>query len=242
MKSTKADPRVADLVQTAKLRMGLFPSFFYSTAASTGKLQGVGIEIASALAARIGVELVLLEYPSPPGVVQALKAGNCDVAFLGLDPARAEEIDFTPPCMQADFTFLVPEGSSIGSIDDADKAGNRIAVVRNHAMETALKGKLNNAELILAETPDAAFGLLRSRDANVLAGIRPGLLKYATLMPGSRVLEDSYGVNVLALAVAKAQPELLSYLSNFVEHARTTGLVGRAIESAGLHGIQAVTC
>ena len=238
---TKTDLRVADLLRNAKLRIGLFPSFFYNRAPNTRKLQGVGIEIANALAARIGIELVLLEYPSPPGVVQALKAGNCDVAFLGLDPSRAAEIDFTPPCMQADFTFMVPAGSSIRSIDDADKAGTRIAVVRNHAMEFALKGKLNNAERVLAETPDAAFGLLHNRDADVLAGIRPGLLKYASLMPGSRVLEGSYGANVLALAVAKGQHELLSYLSDFVEHARTTGLVHRAIESSGLKGIRVIT-
>jgi polar amino acid transport system substrate-binding protein len=241
MKSTKPDARVADLVRNGKLRIGLFPSFFYSTATSTGKLQGVGIEIATALAAWIGVDLVLLEYPSPPAVVKALKAGNCDVAFLGLDPSRATEVDFTPPYIQADFTLLVPKNSSITSFDDADKGGTRIAVVRNHAMESALKGKLNSAERILAETPDAAFGLLRNRDADVLAGIRPGLFKYAALLPGSRVLDDSYGVNILALSVAKGQPDRLGYLSDFVEHARTTGLVRRAIESAGLHGIQAIT-
>jgi polar amino acid transport system substrate-binding protein len=241
MKSTKPDARVADLVRNAKLRMGLFPSFFYSKAANTGELQGVGIEIARALAAWIGVDLTLLEYPNPPAVIESLKTGNCDVAFLGFDPSRAAEVDFTPPYLKADFTLLVPEDSSVASINDADKGGTRIAVVRNHAMESALKGKLNSAERILAETPDAAFALLRNRDADVLAGIRPGLLKYAALLPGSRVLDDSYGVNALALAVAKGQPERLGYLSEFVEHARTTGLVRRAIENAGLDGIQAIT-
>src|SRR5262249_32946923 len=43
---TQGDPRIADLVQAGKVRIGLFPSFFYSKNQATGELQGVGIEIA----------------------------------------------------------------------------------------------------------------------------------------------------------------------------------------------------
>ena len=58
------DPRVADLVQAGKIRVGLFlPQF--SKDAVTGELKGVRVEIARALAARIGVQIVLLEHPAP---------------------------------------------------------------------------------------------------------------------------------------------------------------------------------
>lgn len=240
MNSTKVDSRVADIVRSAEIRIGLFPSFFYSAVVGTSQLQGVGIEIARALAAKIGVELVVREYANPPSVVQALKGGECDVAFLGIDPLRASEIDFTPPYMQAEFTFLMPKGSSFVSVNDLNKSGIRVAVVRNHAMASALKGKIDAATLVYAETPDAAFDLLRSEQADALAGIRPGLFKYAALLTGSRVLEDAYGVNILALSVAKGRPERLSYLSDFIEGARVTGLVHRIIENAGLKGIQTI--
>ncbi len=50
------DPRVADLVQAGKIRVGLFlPQF--SKDAVTGELKGVRVEIARALAARIGVQI-----------------------------------------------------------------------------------------------------------------------------------------------------------------------------------------
>jgi polar amino acid transport system substrate-binding protein len=127
--ATSADPRVADLGSAGRLRFGLFPSFFYSKAPS-GELQGVGVEIARALAARVGVTLELREYPSPPGVVQALARGEIDAATLGIDPARAAEVDFSPPYMKADFTFLVPADSPIGAIGDADRTGVRIAIMR----------------------------------------------------------------------------------------------------------------
>src|SRR5208282_2784289 len=107
------------------------------------------------------------------------KVGECDVACLGLDPGRADEVDFSPAYMQADFTFMVPPDSTISKIADADRSGVRVAVVRHHAMDFPLGGMLKRAERIYAETPDAAFNLMRARQADVLAGIRPGLLKYS---------------------------------------------------------------
>ena len=239
--TTQTDPRVADIVRNRALRVGLFPSFFYTTSPVTGRLQGVGVEIAAVLAAKIGVELVLCEHRDPPHVVQSLQVGACDVAFLGIDPARATEVDFTPPYMKAEFSFLAPEESSIRSIAEMDRPGIRIAIVRNHAMEYALRGKLGQAKRIYAETPDAAFKLLQDGEADALAGIRPGLLKYAAQLHGSRVLDDCYGANILALAVAKGQPPRLDYLTEFVEHARTSGIVAGAIQRAGLNGIEVIT-
>jgi polar amino acid transport system substrate-binding protein len=236
----RAHSRVADIVQHKKIRVGLFPSFFYETSPS-GERRGFAVSFATAIAEAIGVVLELIEYTSPPDAVRALKTGLVDVAFLGLDRSRAEEVDFTPPYMKADFTFLVPAGSSIRSLADIDKAGTRIAVVRNHAMEIALKGKFNAAERILAETPDIAFDILRRGEASTLAGIRPGLLTYALRLPASQVLEEAYGANILAMAVAKGRTELLSYLSDFIEQARTGGLLQGTLESAGLRGIQVVT-
>lgn len=234
------DPRIADLVRAGKVRVGLFPSFFYTKGSETGELQGVGIELAHGLAARLGVELVLREYPSPPKVVHALKAGECDVAFLGIDPARAADVDFSPAYMKADFSFLVPAGSAIRKIADADRSGVRIAVVRDHAMDFALRGKLNHAERVYAATPDAAFDLLRARQADVLAGIRPGLLRYFAELPGSRVLEDRYGTNILALAIAKGHAGWLAYVSEFTLEAKRSGLLQSAIASTGLGGVEIV--
>src|SRR5262245_4702290 len=90
-----SDPRVADLVQSGKLRLALFlPGYIKS---ATGEVQGIGtgavaVAVARALAARLGVEVSLVENPTPPQVVQCLKAGACDVAYMGIDPTRASEV------------------------------------------------------------------------------------------------------------------------------------------------------
>ena len=109
-----ADPRVADLVQTGKLRVGLFSSQFTKDPV-TGELKGVRIEFARALAARLGVQAVLLEHRAPPDVVACLKAGACDVVFLPFDERAANVGDFSPPIIQSEYTMLVPAGSAISS-------------------------------------------------------------------------------------------------------------------------------
>ena len=232
-----ADARIVDLVRLGKVRIGLFPSFLYAKQAD-GELSGFGIEFARVLAAGIGLDLVLREYPAPPAAVQALKAAECDIAFLGIDPKRAADVDFSLPYLRADFTFLVPRGSAAMHFADVDRSGQRVAVVRDHAMEFALKGQLRSAETVYATTPDEAFDLLRSGHADVLAGIRPGLLGYADALAGSRVLEGRYGQNTLALA--KGQVGRLAYVGDFVLKARASGLLQRVIAQTGLSGVEPV--
>jgi polar amino acid transport system substrate-binding protein len=231
------DPRVEDLARAGRVRFGFFPSFMYTKDPATHALRGVGIEIARALAARLGVELLPIEYAAPPKVMEALNAGACDVGFLGIDSSRIAEVDFSPPLMEVDWTYLVPAGSSIHSVADADRSEVRIAVVRHHAMDLALGRILNHAKPLRAETPDGTFDMLRAGQADVQAGVRSALLEYSTELPGSRVLEDRYGSNSVAMAVPKGQAKRLAYISEFVEEAKASGLVQRAIERAGLRGI-----
>jgi polar amino acid transport system substrate-binding protein len=63
------------------------------------------------------------------------------------------------------------------------------------------------------------------------------MLRYAPQLPGSRVLEQRYGFNTLALAVQKGRADRLAYLSEFVEEAKASGVVQRAIDSSGWKGL-----
>jgi len=164
------DPRVADLVRAGRVRVALFlPQ--YTTDPVTGELRGGPVfgDIARALADRIGIEVRLMGYQNPREVVECLKAGACDVAFMVPDTSRIDDVGFSPPILQSDFTCLVPSGSSIRGMVDADRPGVRIAAVRNHASTLALTRILKQAELFTAETPDATFDMLRSAQAHAMA-------------------------------------------------------------------------
>ncbi len=103
------------------------------------------------------------------------------------------------------FTYLVPAGSSIRSVADADRPGVRVAVVSNHESTLALGRVTKHAEPVEAESPDATFDLLRAGHVDAFAAALPMLLAYSMKLPGSRVVEECYGANLLAIAVSKTR-------------------------------------
>jgi polar amino acid transport system substrate-binding protein len=234
------DPRVADLVRSGHIRVALFlPQ--YTKDSVTGELRATPVfrDIARALADRIGVETLVTGYQNPREVVECLKTGACDVAFMVPDKSRLDEVGFSHPFIESDFTCLVPVDSSIHRMAEADRAGVRVAAVRNHLSTLALSRILKHAELVTAETPDTAFAMLRSGHSNAMASARSVLLEYSAKLPGSRVLQDCYGSQLLAMAVPKGKTEWLAYVTEFVEEAKASGLVQRVIERAGRTGLQA---
>jgi polar amino acid transport system substrate-binding protein len=235
-----ADPRVAQLVQTGKLRagVGVVAPHWAVKDPATGELRGVAVEIARALAKRLGVELVMVEYPSPPSVLDGLKTGAWDVGFLAIDPSRAALVDFSPPYLQIDATYLVQGSSMIRNVSDANQPGVRIAVTRKSVEEIVLSRMLKRAELRSVDTIPAGFELLRAGGADALAVPRPAALQFSARLPGSRVLADRFHVTSGGMAVPKGQAGWLAYVSEFTEHAKASGLVQKAIEHVGVRGVQ----
>ena len=237
-----ADPRVADIIRAGKVRIGLhLPQFVKDPA--TGEIRGLGtgtviVEIARALAARLEVELQLVGHPSPPALIECLKAAACDLGFLGYTPHRTADVSFAPPHIMVPFTYLVPAGSAIRAIADVDRTGVRVAAVRSHASTLTLERMLKHAEMVVVDIPDQAFELVRTGRADAWAAPRPPLLEYAEKLAGARVLDERYGANIQAIAVPKGETKRLAYISEFVEEARASGLLQRAIEVAGERGIE----
>jgi polar amino acid transport system substrate-binding protein len=236
------DRRIADIVQAGKIRVGLhLPQFVKDPA--TGEIHGSGtgavIEpIAQALAERIGVKLELVGHKSPPMLVDCLKAQVCDMGFLGYVPARAGDVGYAPPHMFIPFTFMVAPGSSAQSIADLDKPGIRIAAVRSHASTLALSKIVKHAQTLSVEIPEEAFELVRTGRADAWASPRPPLLVDLPKLPGARVLDGHYGANIQAMAVPKDQLARLDYVAQFVEEAKASGLIQRAIDRSGEKGIE----
>jgi polar amino acid transport system substrate-binding protein len=108
--------------------------------------------------------------------------------------------------------------------------------VRNHASTNALIPVLKKAQLVYAETPDPTFSLLRDGQADAMASVRSTLLPYSARLTGSRVLDDHYGANINRIVIAKGNAGRLAYINEFIEEAKASGLVQRAIDRVGPAG------
>ena len=234
------DLRIADLVRTGKVRVaiGLGTPALAIKNAATGEIRGPAVDLGRALAARIGVEFVAVEYPRPGAIVDGIRTNAWDVTFLVADPERAAVTDFSPPYMQSDFTYLVMAGSSIRSVADVDRPGVRIAGPRGDASILLLSRMLKRAELVGTDTLDAAVELVRTGGADGRAAPRPVLLAESARLPGSRVLDDGFAIISYVAMVPKGEAGRLAYVSEFIEEAKSGGLVKRTIEAAALRGVQ----
>jgi polar amino acid transport system substrate-binding protein len=234
------DPRVADLVQAGKIRIGVFPSFQYSKDA-TGQPQGLAIGISRALSSRLGLgDVVTIEHPTPPKVIECVKAGECDFGFMLIDQTRATEVDFTPPFVRSDFTYLLPANSSLHNAADVDRSGIRIAAVRGHASTFALLRVIKLASPVYAESYETAVELMRSGKADAFASIREMLIQYSTQLSGSQVLGDSYQTNLAGIAVAKERPGRLAYLAEFLDDMKRSGGLKTILDAADVRGVEVV--
>jgi polar amino acid transport system substrate-binding protein len=235
-----ADPRVADLVHSGKLRvaLGLGSPVLAMKDAKSGEVRGPALDLAQALAKKIGVKLEPVEYPRPGAILAGVKNNEWDVTFLVADPARSAEADFSPPYMQSDFTYLVPVGSSKRVIADMDQPGTRIAVPRGDASDLRLTEILKHAELVRLDSIAAAIDMVHAGKIDAYAAPRVVLLALSDRAPGSRVLEDRFANIIWVAMVPKDKAGHLTYVSDFLEEAKATGLVKQTIDQANLHGLQ----
>ena len=234
------DPRVADLAQSGMLRTGLgLGSLTTATRnPATGEVKGPALELGRALAARIGIQFVSVEYPRPGAVIDGLRANAWDISVLIIDPVRAEQVDFSNPFLQSDLTYLVAAGSAIQRVADVDQSGIRIAAPRGDTSDLLLTRALKRAELVRTDNVAAAVELLRTGGVNAIALNRPSLIAQSATLPGSRVLSDGFADFYSGVAVPKGHDGWLAYINEFIEEAKASGRVNRMIETLGMQGVR----
>ncbi len=156
---------------------------------ATGEIRGVTVDLGRALAVKLGVPVVLVEYSSVARIVDGARSGAWDIAFLAIDSARAGDLDFTPPYMEVEDTYLVPTDSPIHTAADADRPGIRIAVPSRSAPDLFLSSRLKQASLVRGETEAAAFELLRTGQADAFAANRNSFATFTAGLNGYRALD-----------------------------------------------------
>jgi polar amino acid transport system substrate-binding protein len=237
------DAARAALAPTGRLRAALILSnpVLVRRDAATGALGGVSVELARALAERLGVAMEPVPYANPAAYAASLQGEiPWDAGFAARDPARGEFLDFSPTFMEVDNVFLVPAGSRLAAAAEVDRPGVRVAVPRGSAPDLFLTRNLRSAELVrMPGGAEAAVEVLTSGQADAYgenAHLLHGVM--ARLPAGARVLEGRFNVVQMAIAVPKGRGAAgLDFLARFVAEARRDGTVARAIERAGLRGV-----
>ncbi|MGF6512960.1 polar amino acid transport system substrate-binding protein [Pseudomonas sp. BT76 TE3572] len=202
---------------------------------TTGTLGGVSVALANALAQELGVAVKLTAYDAAGKVFAALDDGQWDLAFLAIEPVRAEKIAFSEPYVSIDGTYLVREESPFQSASDLDAQGHRISVGRGAAYDLYLTRTLQRAELVRGETSVSAIDLFLEQGLEAAAGVRQPLERFAKSAQGVRVLADNFTEIHQAMAVPKARSIAAAYIQDFISRRVKDGFVANALAESGQH-------
>ena len=228
-----------DLAPTGKLRVGInYGNPVLATRdPNSGQLAGVAVDLARELGRRTDLPVELVGFESAGKMVEGLQAAAWDVAFLAVDPGREQEINFTAPYIEIEGTYLLPPGSALVAIADVDREDVRVGVSSKSAYDLFLSRNLKHAQLVRASSPEAAFDLILAGKVDALGGVRQHLVANTAKLPGSRVLDGRFMAIQQALGIPKGREAGISYLREFIEDVKASGLVARALEKTGVQGV-----
>ncbi len=230
---------LAQLAPTGVLRAGINMSNFLLVTGRgpNGEPDGVSPGMARAVAERLGVQVQYVPFPKPGELADAAGTGAWDIGLIGAEPQRAEKIAFTAAYAEIEATYMVPPGSPITRIDEVDRPGVRISVTARAAYELWLARNIKHATLVHSDSLDGSMKLFVEQGLEALAGLKPKLLTDIATMPGARILDGKFSAVQQAIGTARANTEAATFLADFVEEAKASGLVARLIAQHKVRGL-----
>jgi polar amino acid transport system substrate-binding protein len=230
----------SQLAPTGVLRAGINLGNFLLVTGRTpeGDPDGVSPDMARTIAGRLGVPVKLVPFARPSEIADAAGTGAWDIALIGAEPQRAAKIAFTAAYCEIEATYLVPPGSPITAMDQVDRKGLRICSSAGAAYTLWLERNIKQAELVLVPGGGAAaFQKFRDEKMEVYAGLRPGLISDVEALPGARILDGQFMAVQQAIGTARENAAGAAFLRDFVEEAKSSGLVARLIEKHKVRGL-----
>jgi polar amino acid transport system substrate-binding protein len=226
-----------ELVASGKLRVGVVAapaaSAFFVTRDAAGEPHGVTVDLGSALAQRLGVPVEFFVAPNSGVVTDALTSGAIDVSFMPVDEERKTRLDFGPAYFVVESTYLVTAASGITELAEVDRPGVRVVGIAGTTTIRSAARTLGNTTVTAATSIDEAMAMLRRGTVDAFALSHDSLPPLSATLPGSRILDGGFQRTVIAIAVPKGRPQALAAVTAFMEDAKQSGLVRRALDAAG---------
>ncbi len=204
---------------------------------ASGAPAGVSVDLARALADRLGVPLALQAFDTAAQSVAAVTAEDADVGFFAIDPVRGAGLTFTAPYVLIEGSFLVRVDSPLRDNAEVDRAGTRVVVGAGSAYDLFLTRELKHATMVRAPSSQAVMQTFVDQGFEVAAGVRQPLEADAARLGGLRLLPGRFMVIQQAMGMPKARADVAhAALAAFVEDMKASGFVAKALARHGIKG------
>lgn len=223
-------------VEAGKLHMATNAAFPpYEMTDDSGGFEGIDVEIAEKIAAKLGLELVVddMDFSS---VLTSVQGGKADIAMAGLTvtPDRQKNVDFTDSYATGVQVVIVPEDSDIKTIDDLAKdkmIGTQEGTTGFiYCSDTPENGGFGEDHVIAYTNGATAIQALLAGKVNAVVIDSQPAKEFVAANNGLKILETEFVSEDYAIGVSKDNPELLEAVNNALKELIEDGTVQEILD------------
>jgi polar amino acid transport system substrate-binding protein len=193
--------------------------------------RGVTIDIGREIADRLGIGVEFVCFGAARDSFGALMTGEADICFLGIEPARADQVAFTAPYVLIEGVYAVTDGSPLATVADVDSPGVRIGVKQGSAYDLFLTRTLRHAAVVRGAEGAEVF---LTENLEAAAGIREPVTEFVRTHAGIRLIDGRFMEIRQAVGTTKAKrAETTQFLSGLVEELKASGFIADSLRRSG---------
>jgi ABC-type amino acid transport substrate-binding protein len=226
--------RLAQITARNELRVCIWPDYFAISFRNprSGALEGIDVDLAQGLAARLRVELRFVET-SFAAFMDRIEAGDCDIAMMavGITAARQARVAFSEPYLaSAIYAVTTRTHPTLRSWQDIDRPGHVVAVAAGTVMEPVMRTTLRQAELLVVGPGSTREAEVQSGRADVFMSDYPYTRRMLFVHSWARVIEPParFGETPYGWALPRGEPRWLAEVNAFLAQIRADGTLAAA--------------
>ncbi len=235
--SAAAEPEDAfTTVESGKLHMATNAAFPpYEMTDDNGGFEGIDVEIATAIADKLGLELVVddMDFSS---VINAVQGGKADIAMAGLtvNEERKQNVDFTASYATGVQVVIVPEDSDIATVDDLsnDKMiGTQEATTGYiYCSDTPENGGYGEDHVVAYTNGATAIQALLGGKVDAVVIDNEPAKAFVAANPTLKILDTEYVTEEYAIGISKENNALLDAVNGALEELIADGTVQSIVD------------
>ena len=223
-------------VTPGKLTMSTNASFPpYEMVADDGSFEGIDIEVAGAIAEKLGLELQVDDMGFD-AALQAAQTGKSDMVMAGvtITEERQAVMDFSNSYANGVQVVIVKEGSPIQTVDDlanANMIGCQMGTTGyTFCSDTPENGGFGEDHVTPYDDGAAAVQALMNGQIDAVVIDNKPAQEYVAANPGLKILDGEFTNEDYAIGVAKGNTALLDAINDALEELSNDGTIQSIVD------------
>ena len=236
--SSAAAPAAPELktVEAGKLIMSTNAQFPpYEMVADNGSFEGIDVEVAQAIAEKLGLELVIDDMDFDAALLAA-QQGKSDMVMAGVtvNEERLQVMDFSDSYANGVQVVIVPENSDIDSVDDLSN-DKMIGTQRGttgyiYCSDTVENGGYGEDHVTAYDSGATAVMALVNGQVDAVVIDNAPAQEYVKANPGLKILDTEFTNEDYAIGIAKGNTALLEAINGALAELTADGTLQSIVD------------